>query len=196
MKTTLNKIREFQPCADGWAKLLKTLNKSNPDDEPLSILQVLDSNGLDDALWCLRAVNGYDKEIRLFAVFCARQVEHLMTDQRSKDALKVAERFANGEATKIELDAARAAAAAAAARSAGSAYGAAAGAAEAAAAAAAAWVAAWAAAEAAEAAAAAAYRATEAAARAAGAAAEAAQEKEFRRILTKLGAAIKLVSNG
>ncbi len=132
MITTLNKIREFQPFSDGWRKLLKTLNKSKPDDELLSILQVLDSNGLDDALWCLRAVNGYDKEIRLFAVWCARQVEHLMTDQRNKDALNVAERFANGEATMIELAAARDAA----------------------------WD-----------------------------AAGAAQEKEFRRILTKLGVA-------
>lgn len=37
-----------------------------------------------------------------------------MTDQRSKDALNVAERFANGNATQSDLDAARAAAWAAA----------------------------------------------------------------------------------
>ncbi len=37
-----------------------------------------------------------------------------MEDQRSKDALNVAERFANGEATEEERDAARAAAGAAA----------------------------------------------------------------------------------
>ena len=48
-----------------------------------------------------------DRELRLFAVFCARQVEHLMTDQRSTDAILVAERFANGLATDAELAAAR-----------------------------------------------------------------------------------------
>ena len=107
MKTTLNEIREHSPCHEGWAKLLKSLNKTKADDAPVSIIQVLDSNGLDDALWCLRAVKGHDKEIRLFAVWCARQVEHLMTDQRSKDALNIAEKFANGDATQEELAAAR-----------------------------------------------------------------------------------------
>lgn len=114
MKTTLNKIREYQPCAVGWQKLLTYLGKAKADDEPLSIATIIDSNGLDDAIWCLRAVEGHDREIRLFAVWCARQVQHVMTDQRSLDALDVAERYANGDATEAELnaawDAARAAA--------------------------------------------------------------------------------------
>ena len=114
MKTTLNAIRECSPCQEGWAKLLKHLGKTKADDAPLGIATILDSNGLDDALWCLRAVTGHDREIRLFAVRCARQVQHLMADPRSIAALDVAERFANGEATKTELDAASDAARAAA----------------------------------------------------------------------------------
>jgi hypothetical protein len=55
-----------------------------------------------------------DRELRLFAVFCARQVEHLLTDQRSKDAIDTAEKFAKGEATYEELAAAEDAAWAAA----------------------------------------------------------------------------------
>ena len=55
-----------------------------------------------------------DRTLRLFGVFCARSVEHLMTDQRSRDAIDVAERFAKGEATAEELSAARDAASAAA----------------------------------------------------------------------------------
>jgi hypothetical protein len=51
-----------------------------------------------------------DKTLRLFAVGCARKVQHLMKDQRSIDALDVAERYANGNATKDELSAAWAAA--------------------------------------------------------------------------------------
>ena len=129
MKTTLNKIREHSPCSEGWGKLLKHLGKTKADDEPLAITTILDSNGLDDALWCLRAVENHDREIRLYAVWCARQVQHLMTDQRSLDALDVAERYANGQATYGELYAARDAAWSAAGAAAWSAAGAAAGAA-------------------------------------------------------------------
>ena len=110
MFTTLNKIREQGPCIDGWERLLRSLGKTKADDEPLSLLTVLDSNGLDDTLWCFRAVDGFDKEKRLFAVWCARQVQHLLTDPRSLVALDVAERFALGAATLAELDAAWAAA--------------------------------------------------------------------------------------
>ena len=105
--TTLNKIRVHGPCSDGWAKLLRHLGKTQADDEPVSLLTILDSNGPDDALWCLRAVDGHEREMRLYAVWCARQVQHLMTDPRSVAALDVAERHANGEATDEELAAAR-----------------------------------------------------------------------------------------
>ena len=118
MNTTLNKIRSHDPCTEGWAKLLQTLGKTKPDNEPLSLITIIDSNGIADALWCLRSVDEHNREIRLFAVWCARQVQHLMTDKRSVDALDVAERFANGKATEKELaaawDAAWAAASAAA----------------------------------------------------------------------------------
>jgi hypothetical protein len=44
-----------------------------------------------------------DKTLRLFACWCVRQVWHLLADQRSKNAVEVAERFANGKATSDEL---------------------------------------------------------------------------------------------
>jgi hypothetical protein len=110
MKTTLNQIRKHSPCGEGWTKLLKHLGKTQADDEPLSIATIVTSNGLENALWCLKAVEDHDKEIRLFAVWCARQVQHLMTDKRSLYALDVAEQYARGEATNVELRAARAAA--------------------------------------------------------------------------------------
>ena len=189
MKTTLNKIRDHSPCTQGWAKLLKHLGKTQADDEPLSVATIVESNGLDDALWCLRAVEGHDKEIRLFAVWCARQVQHLMKDQRSLTALDVAERYAHGEATAAELEAAWAAAEAAAWAAAEAAAEAAAWAAAEAAAWDAAWVAAWDAARSAaraaarEAAGAAAWDAAWVAARAA---AREAQKQELLRICTEI----------
>ena len=51
-----------------------------------------------------------DSQLRLFAVRCARRVQHLMADPRSLAALDVAERHARGEETDADLAAARAAA--------------------------------------------------------------------------------------
>jgi hypothetical protein len=45
-----------------------------------------------------------DKTLRLFAVWCARKVQHLVKDQRSLTALDVAEKFANGQVTIEELE--------------------------------------------------------------------------------------------
>ena len=110
LTTTLNRIRAQGPCREGWEKLLKGLGKTAADDEPLAFSKIAEINGLDDALWCCRAEPQEWRTWRLFAVWCGRQVQHLMTDPRSTAALDVAERHANGNATDKELDAARAAA--------------------------------------------------------------------------------------
>ena len=110
LTTTLNKIRQHNPCSDGWRKLLKYLGKTTADDEPLPFGVILDSNGLEDALWCCHTAPEHNRVWRLYAVWCARQVQYLMTDQRSLNALDVAERHANGQATDKELSAAWAAA--------------------------------------------------------------------------------------
>ena len=101
--TTLNRIRAHGPCEPGWRKLLTGLGKTQADDEPLPFARIVEINGLEGALWCCRAEPQYAKEWRLFAVWCARQVEHLNPDPRVKAAIDTAERYANGEATDDEL---------------------------------------------------------------------------------------------
>ena len=102
----------------------------------MSFLTILESNELDDTLWCLRAApDDWMSNFRMYAIWCAKQVEHLMVDERSKNALVVAQNHALGLATDNELEAAARAAWAAAgdaARAAGDAARAAAGAARAA----------------------------------------------------------------
>ena len=112
MQTTLNKIKEHSPCEDGWKKLLNYLGKTQADDEPLELRTILESNGLDDTIWALRAVEGKDKEIRLFAADCAELVlpiyeKNYPDDNRPHLAIQAARDYANGLITIEDLAAAR-----------------------------------------------------------------------------------------
>jgi hypothetical protein len=51
-----------------------------------------------------------DRDLRLYICWCVRQVWHLLADDRSRNAVEVAGRYAVGEATANELAAARLAA--------------------------------------------------------------------------------------
>lgn len=122
LTTTLLQLRKHGACVDGYNRLVRAL-KGEPftyeDEErtthlhfthkgaiPLSF--ILEANGLDAALWALRASNCSERDARLLTVAFARDVEHLMPEV-SRAALDVAERFANGLATTQELAEARSA---------------------------------------------------------------------------------------
>ena len=119
MKTTLKQIRAAGPCGlhltedgerTGYLKLKHYLGKGYGDDAPISLATVLDSNGLDDAHWCFQAVEGHDREKRLYGVWCVRdRCADFLTDESSINALRVSELYANGQATDAELAAALAA---------------------------------------------------------------------------------------
>jgi hypothetical protein len=115
--TTLARIRNCGPCGidphkvplTGYQKLKAHLGPDWRADDPIPFATIVESNGLGDALWCMQSID-FERAERLFAVWCARRVQHLMTDQRSLDALDVAQRFALGKATREELNAAEQAA--------------------------------------------------------------------------------------
>jgi len=107
MTTTLNSIRQHYPCIDGWKTLLDSLGKIEPDDELITFEYIMESNDILDAIWCLRTLNGYDKEKRLFAVGCAREIQHMVTSPIIQEAIDIAEKFANEEVTIEELEKAR-----------------------------------------------------------------------------------------
>ena len=90
-------------------------------DREWELVEAFESNGIDHVLWALRCLPEHSNLWRKYAVWCALQVEHLMKDQRSKDAMEVAWRHSDGQANASELTAARAEAKDAASAAAGAA---------------------------------------------------------------------------
>lgn len=111
MKTINNDlIRSFKPCYD-------PAEHDIPDAETLSAVEwVSKYRGIvpdKDILWLLLREHFYSsKDLRLFAVWCARGALRLIDspDPRSIEACNIAERYANGDATCKELASARASA--------------------------------------------------------------------------------------
>ena len=120
-EVTLKQLRDHDSCVEGYNKVVcmlkgiefgeykKTHIRFN-HSAPISLVDIANNNGIDDALWCLRCNQEWERDSRLFAVWCARQVQHLMKDERSIHSLDVAEKHADGNATDEELTAAWAAA--------------------------------------------------------------------------------------
>ena len=109
---TLRQILDAGPCYDPRDKEL--LPPDHDLDAPISFRAIVENVGLADALWCCKSAPEHGSLWRHFSVDCAERVRHLMTDERSRNALVVARRFAQGQATQAELADAQAAARAAA----------------------------------------------------------------------------------
>ncbi len=69
----------------------------NTSTDPARMLHWMNGPGSPDA------TQPSDRKLRLFACACVRSVWHLLTDERSRRAVEVAERYADGEATSEEL---------------------------------------------------------------------------------------------
>jgi hypothetical protein len=105
---TWSDFDQFKPCYDPTEAY---------GDFNGTIIDVLKDKRIPtvDRIWAFTCKDMVtDKVHRLFAVACARSVQHLLTDEQSIKAIDLAERYANGEATDDELEAAWAAAWAAA----------------------------------------------------------------------------------
>lgn len=66
MKTTLGKIYDAGACKSGWRALVRYLGSTFPMHAEIPLREILKSNGLADALWCLKTVEGAKDTARMF----------------------------------------------------------------------------------------------------------------------------------
>src|SRR3990167_7615399 len=121
LTTTFTLLRKADACTEGYKKLAKHLGGVTKYgvDTPIDLLTILDSNGLPDTLWCLRATQQEADVLtvaRLFAIDCAERVLPIFeakypNDQRPRQAIQAAKDFLAGKITQEELRAAAASAA-------------------------------------------------------------------------------------
>ena len=99
---TIEDVRDLKPCYDP--------NRHLSEDWTGTICDFLSVDKIppQDRIWVVTHWLD-DKTNRLFAVWCAREAIRLVKDPdpRSVNACDVAEKFAKGEATQAELDAAK-----------------------------------------------------------------------------------------
>jgi hypothetical protein len=102
LKTTLGKIKSFDPCVDGWKKLIKTVGNSDEKTE-VTLLQILDSNGPEDAYWALRCWN-YKEYAPLLANVAESVVyiysEQFPDDNRVQKCIDTIRAYANGDCSR------------------------------------------------------------------------------------------------
>ena len=98
--------------------MLKSLDKTQTDDDPLSLAYILESNGIKDAVWVLRCFDY--KEYGLFLADIAESVLDIFENKypdnnKPRLAIEAVRLFVKGDINKKELRTAAAAAYAAAA---------------------------------------------------------------------------------
>src|SRR6056297_403848 len=132
MKATFREIRSDHPCKDGWSLLCNNILKTDFPEDPkswkecqlseeqldteVSILEILESNGVEDAFWTLQT-----QEYRDYCLILADIVESVLhiweerypNDNRPRLAIETIRKWYCGEATDKDLEVAAATATAA-----------------------------------------------------------------------------------
>ena len=114
--TTLELLRKNSACSLGMETLIASLPKSHTEDKRVSLAHILKSNGLEHALWALRAttVDGRKYAARMaidFASECLANFEKVYPDdKRPRSAVEAAGLFLDGKLTLQELETAESAA--------------------------------------------------------------------------------------
>ena len=115
LTTTFKRLRKAGACTERY-KFLRHALKGVKDNDSINLLTILETNGLDDALWALCATTqDCEKIAHLMAADFAEMalvewLKYYPDDDRPRLAIQAARDFANGLITKEVRSAAESAA--------------------------------------------------------------------------------------
>lgn len=100
LTTTLAALRKYKACAPRYKALVLSLSKPWPDDAAINLLHILDSNGVQDMMWALRAAIPDDPRTRV--AICADMAEAVLPvferaypgDKRPRALIEACHKFA------------------------------------------------------------------------------------------------------
>jgi hypothetical protein len=109
MKTTYEEIKSFNPCSDGWRKLLENTNPELDMAKEIDIMDIFKSNGIKDAIWALRCWDYLD-----WCLFICEVAESVLPifekkypkDERPRKALQAIRDYKTGTISRQDLRAA------------------------------------------------------------------------------------------
>ena len=113
LTTTFRRLRAAGACPGRYEFLRRALPREKYGDvDPIDLLTILETNGLDDALWAMGATaENCDTIARLMAADFAEEVlpiwrKFAPEDRRPELAIAAARDFAHGRINSAQLDAA------------------------------------------------------------------------------------------
>lgn len=111
LTTTLNLLRKSGSCTSEYKTLIRALGAGYPHEKPIDLLTILNTNGLEDALWVMCATTENCNIVaRLiaadFAELALPNWQKYSKDKRPALAIKAARDFAEGRISQQERDAA------------------------------------------------------------------------------------------
>ena len=113
--TTLKLLREHNACSSGLLTLIGSLESKHSETQPISLAHILKSNGLNHAIWALRAttVDAHKIAARMSIDFAFEVIgnfeKQFPEDKGPRGVLEQAKLFLDGKITLKEMRSARSA---------------------------------------------------------------------------------------
>ena len=109
MGLTLNDIKKHSPCEGSIEKFLAHHAECGMDTN-ITYKQIIESNGLDDALWVVNEIEDEKVSMELACTYAEHTLhifeKYYPDDKAPRNCIETRRRFIRGEATREELDAA------------------------------------------------------------------------------------------